>query len=130
MVTQGKFTTRDILFDIARANIKSESFTAVNRIATLMKEHPDLTFRIDGHTDSDGTMVSNHNLSEDRAVSIKRALIKFGINENRIFTKGWGESKPIASNTTQAGKAQNRRVEFISLTGTLTGEMIENSIDQ
>lgn len=95
-----------------------------------MKEHPDLTFRIDGHTDSDGSADLNQKLSEDRAESIKRAINKFGINKGRLYTKGWGEVQPIASNRTQAGKAQNRRVEFISLTGTLTGTMIENVIEE
>lgn len=130
IVTQGKFTTRDILFDVAKATIKAESFRTINKIATLMKEHPDLTFRIDGHTDSDGAAALNLKLSEDRAISIKRALIKFGIGETRIYTQGWGEVQPIASNTTQSGKAQNRRVEFISLTGTLSGTMIENALQQ
>ncbi|MGL1885055.1 MAG: OmpA family protein [Reichenbachiella sp.] len=127
VVTTGKFITRNIEFDVGKSTIKAESFRIVNKIATLMKEHPDLIFRIEGHTDSDGTMDANQNLSEARSESIKAALIKFGIAETRLYTKGWGESKPIASNTTSAGKKQNRRVEFVSLTGTLTGEMIDNN---
>lgn len=127
IVTIGKFTTRDILFDVSRATIKPESFRTINKIATLMKEHPDLTFRIDGHTDSDGGAAFNQKLSEDRAISIKRALIKFGIGETRLYVKGWGEVQPIATNLTRAGKKKNRRVEFISLTGTLTGTMVENT---
>ena len=85
IVTQGKFTTRDILFDISRATIKPESFRTINKIATLMKEHPDLTFRIDGHTDSDGSADFNQRLSEDRAESIKKAITKFGIGNNRLL---------------------------------------------
>ena len=129
VVTTGKFITRGIQFDVAKSTIKQESFRVVNKIATLMKQHPDLTFRIEGHTDSDGTAESNMKLSEDRAAAIKEALIKFGILENRLLTKGWGESKPIATNSTQAGKQQNRRVEFISLTGTLEGglELIDGN---
>lgn len=130
VVTQGKFTTRDINFDVARATIKPESFRTINKIATLMKEHPDLIFRIDGHTDSDGGAELNQKLSEDRAKSIKQALIKFGISEKRLYIRGWGEANPIASNTTSEGKAKNRRVEFVSLTGTLTGKMIENTINE
>ncbi|GAB4239322.1 MAG: hypothetical protein Tsb0034_15310 [Ekhidna sp.] len=121
VVTTGKFVTRGIQFDVASAVIKSESFRIVNKIATLMKQHPDLTFRIEGHTDSDGSAEFNLKLSQERARSIKQALIKFGISENRLQTQGWGESKPIASNATQAGKQENRRVEFISLTGNLQG---------
>lgn len=126
VVSKGKFTTRDINFDVSKSTIKAESFTTINRIATFMKEHPGISFRIDGHTDSDGSDTFNQQLSEDRAEAIKRALIKFGIRESRLDAKGWGESKPIASNTTKEGKALNRRVEFIALTGTIEGTLIEN----
>ncbi|MCG8318934.1 MAG: OmpA family protein [Cytophagales bacterium] len=126
VVSKGKFTTRDINFDVSKSTIKPESFTTINRIATFMKEHPGISFRIDGHTDSDGSDAFNQKLSEDRSEAIKRALIKFGIRESRLESKGWGESKPIASNVTKEGKALNRRVEFIALTGTLEGTLIEN----
>ena len=126
VVTTGKFTTRNIEFDVGKSTIRPESFRIVNKIATLMKEHPDLAFRIEGHTDSDGTAEANQALSESRSEAIKAALIKFGIAETRLYTKGWGESKPIATNATSEGKRQNRRVEFISLTGTLSGDLVEN----
>ena len=128
VVTTGKFITRGIEFDVGKSTIKPSSFRIVNKIATLMKEHPDITFRIDGHTDSDGSADLNQKLSESRSESIKSALIKFGISEFRLFTKGWGESRPIASNATAEGRKKNRRVEFVSLTGTLSGEMIGNEI--
>ncbi len=123
VVSTGMFTTRDILFDVAKATIKPQSFTTINKIATFMKEHPGMSFSIEGHTDSDGDAESNQRLSEARAEAIKQALIKFGIRDYRLKTKGWGESKPIATNTTAEGKATNRRVEFISLTGTLEGDL-------
>ena len=126
VVSKGKFTTRDINFDVAKSTIKPESFTTINRIATFMKEHPGISFRIDGHTDSDGSNAFNQKLSEDRSQAIKRALIKFGIRESRLESKGWGESRPIATNATKEGKALNRRVEFIALTGTLEGTLIDN----
>ncbi len=125
VVSKGRFTTRDILFDIAKSTIKPESFTTINRIATFMKEHPDISFRIDGHTDSDGSAESNQKLSLDRANAIKQALIKFGIRENRLDTEGFGESRPLVPNTTAENKSLNRRVEFIALTGTLEGTKIE-----
>jgi outer membrane protein OmpA-like peptidoglycan-associated protein len=125
VVSKGRFTTRDILFDVAKSTIKPESFTTINRIATFMKEHPDISFRIDGHTDSDGSAESNLKLSEDRARAIRLALIKFGIRENRLDTRGFGESSPLVPNTTAENKALNRRVEFIALTGTLEGTKIE-----
>jgi outer membrane protein OmpA-like peptidoglycan-associated protein len=129
VVSKGKFTTRDIRFDVGKATIKPESFNTINRIASFMKEHPDVTFRIEGHTDSDGTDESNRKLSEDRAYSIRAALIKFGIRENRLQAKGWGESKPVATNLTVEGRVLNRRVEFVSLTGTQEGTLMENTIN-
>lgn len=124
VVSKGMFTTRDILFDVGKSTIKAESFTTINRIASFMKEHMDISFRIDGHTDSDGSAEFNQKLSEDRAKAIRAALIKFGIRDNRLDAKGWGEEKPIATNATQEGKSLNRRVEFIALTGTLEGTLI------
>jgi outer membrane protein OmpA-like peptidoglycan-associated protein len=91
-----------------------------------MKEHPSISFSIEGHTDSDGDALSNQRLSEARSESIKQALIKFGIRDYRLKTKGYGESKPIATNATAEGKSINRRVEFISLTGTLEGGLVES----
>lgn len=130
VVSKGKFTTRDILFDVGKATIKPESFNTINRIASFMKEHPDITFRIEGHTDSDGSDDSNQKLSEDRSIAIRLALIKFGIRENRLQAKGWGEAKPIATNLTAEGKALNRRVEFVSLTGTNDGNLMYNELNK
>lgn len=125
VVSKGMFSTRDILFDVAKATIKPQSFTTINKIATFMKEYPSISFSIEGHTDSDGDAVANQKLSEARAEAIKQALIKFGIRDYRLRARGWGEAKPIASNLTAEGKSQNRRVEFISLTGTLKGDFTE-----
>src|SRR5690606_18366422 len=128
VVSKGKFTTNDINFDVAKSTIKPESFTTINMIATFMKEHPDISFRIDGHTDSDGSDEANQKLSEDRARSIKQALIKFGIREERLDTRGYGESMPLVPNNSAENKAINRRVEFIALTGTLEGTKIGNEV--
>jgi outer membrane protein OmpA-like peptidoglycan-associated protein len=129
VVSKGMFSTRDILFDVAKATIKPQSFTTINKIATFMKEYPSTSFSIEGHTDSDGDAVGNLKLSEARAEAIKQALIKFGIRDYRLKSRGWGEAKPIATNTTADGKSTNRRVEFISLTGTLEGGLIESQIN-
>jgi outer membrane protein OmpA-like peptidoglycan-associated protein len=130
VVSKGMFSTRDILFDVAKATIKPQSFTTINKIATFMKEYPSTSFSIEGHTDSDGDAVGNLKLSEARAEAIKQALIKFGIRDYRLKSRGWGEAKPIATNTTADGKSTNRRVEFISLTGTLEGGLIESQINK
>ena len=129
VVSKGMFSTQDILFDVNKATIKAQSFTTINKIATFMKEYPGISFSIEGHTDSDGEALSNQKLSEARAESIKQALIKFGIRDYRMRTKGWGEAKPITTNVTAEGRSINRRVEFISLTGTLEGGLVESKIN-
>jgi outer membrane protein OmpA-like peptidoglycan-associated protein len=126
VVSKGMFSTQDILFDVAKATIKAQSFTTINKIASFMKEYPGISFSIEGHTDSDGDAISNQKLSEARAESIKQALIKFGIRDYRLRAKGWGEAKPITTNLTAEGKSINRRVEFISLTGTIEGGLIQS----
>jgi ribosomal 50S subunit-recycling heat shock protein len=111
----GKFITHGILFDVNKSTIKPSSMGVLNQVVTMMKDHKDLKLSIEGHTDSDGNDAANQNLSEQRAESVKKALVSFGIDATRLQTKGWGETKPIDVNTTPEGKANNRRVEFIKL---------------
>lgn len=115
IIAQGKFVSRDILFDVGKATIKEKSFVEISRIASFMKEHPDIRFSIEGHTDSQGDANANLQLSKRRAKAIKESLIKFGIAGNRLETKGLGESVPVDTNATPEGRANNRRVEFIPI---------------
>ncbi len=115
IVTDGKFITHGILFDVNKSTIKPESMGTLNEIAKLMKEHTDLKFEIDGHTDSDGDADANMKLSEGRANAVKAKLVEMGIDDSRLTTKGWGETKPIDNNSTAEGKANNRRVEFVKI---------------
>ena len=115
IIEEGKFITRGILFDINKATISGESMGTINEIVKLMIEHPDLNFRIEGHTDSDGDESFNQKLSEDRAAAVKVMLVKLGIDGSRLESKGWGESKPVSDNSTPEGKANNRRVEFVKI---------------
>jgi outer membrane protein OmpA-like peptidoglycan-associated protein len=111
--TDGKFVTRGILFDVNKAIIKPESMGVINEIKKLLMEHQDISFSIEGHTDSDGDEAANQNLSERRARTVKNKLVSLGISSERLAAKGIGESKPIEPNDTPVGKANNRRVEFV-----------------
>ena len=108
-----KFISRTIYFDVNSARIKPESWATLNEIANAINASQG-NFLILGHTDSDGSEEANLALSIRRSASVKNALAnEFGVNGNRLTTDGRGESEPVESNNTVAGKAQNRRVEFI-----------------
>lgn len=113
MMTDGKFITYGITFDVGKSTIKPESMGEINRIVTLMKENPDLKFSVEGHTDSTGNEASNQALSEARSKAIVDKLVELGISTDRITASGKGQSSPIADNGTDEGRAKNRRVEFV-----------------
>ena len=104
-----------INFETASAVIKPESFTILDQVSQQLRAHPEVkTLRIEGHTDSVGADDYNMRLSQARAESVKKYLTEKGrIAPERLIAKGYGETRPIASNTTPRGKAQNRRVEFL-----------------
>lgn len=103
---------KTILFNSGKSSIKEESNDVLNEIINILKEYPSAKFSIEGHTDSVGSNTLNQNLSEERASSVMNFLIERGIASNRLSSKGFGESKPIATNATKVGQAQNRRVEI------------------
>jgi OmpA-OmpF porin, OOP family len=114
LITEGKFVTRGILFDVNSDKIKPESYGAIKDIANVLKENADVKVTIIGHTDSDGDDAKNLELSKKRAAAVKEFLAKeFGIDAGRMTTDGKGESQPADNNTSPEGKANNRRVEFI-----------------
>jgi OOP family OmpA-OmpF porin len=116
ILTQNKWVTHGILFDVNSATIKPESYGTLKEMANVLKEIADLKVKIVGHTDADGKDDANLDLSKRRAASVKEALSKeFGIDASRMETDGKGENEPIDNNTTPAGKANNRRVEFIKI---------------
>ena len=112
-LTNGKFVTTGIKFDVAKASIKPESMGTINYVVKMMTDHPELNFSVEGHTDSDGESASNQKLSEARAKAVTETMINAGISADRLSSKGYGETKPMTSNDTPEGKAQNRRVEFV-----------------
>lgn len=114
LVTEGKFVTHGILFDVNSGQIKPSSYGALKDIANVLTENADLKVLIVGHTDADGEVAANLELSKKRALAVKTFISKeFDIDAGRLQTDGKGESQPIEKNTTDEGKANNRRVEFI-----------------
>ncbi|SFZ90377.1 Thrombospondin type 3 repeat-containing protein [Flaviramulus basaltis] len=103
---------KTILFDTGKATIKTQSATVLADIIAILKEYPTAKFTVEGHTDSVGSEKLNQSLSEARALSVKEYLVENGIDEFRLSALGFGESKPIDTNKTRAGKANNRRVEI------------------
>ena len=102
---------RTILFDSGKSSFKSQSFSVLQSIADILKEYPNSNFMIEGHTDSDGSNLLNQTLSENRAAAVRNYLIEKGIVTERLKSTGFGETKPIDTNKTAKGKANNRRVE-------------------
>ena len=102
---------KTILFNSGKATFQQQTYPVLQSIVAILKEYPSSKFSIEGHTDSDGKDAANQTLSENRAAAVKNYLIENGIAADRLTSAGFGESMPIASNKTKAGKAQNRRVE-------------------
>ena len=103
---------KTILFDTGKATIKDQSAGVLNDIIGILNEYSNASFNIEGHTDSVGSEASNQKLSEERASSVMNYLISNGIASNRLSSEGFGESRPIDSNNTREGRANNRRVEI------------------
>ena len=99
-------------FESGKAVIKFESLDELKKLAELLVRKPEYRMRVSGHTDNVGDKAFNRKLSLDRAEAVKKRLVEYGVPENRIFTEGYGDSLPIAPNTTPEGRAKNRRVEL------------------
>ncbi len=108
----GKVTLDGIYFDFDKATLKSESQKAILSTVALLERYPDLTLSIHGHTDNKGSDTYNTKLSSDRAAAVMHAIIAQGIDASRLSSKGHGEEDPVATNDTEEGRAQNRRVEL------------------
>jgi outer membrane protein OmpA-like peptidoglycan-associated protein len=106
-------TLGDVLFDTGTAGLKSGAMSDLNRLVAFLNEYPDRTVAIEGYTDSVGTEAYNQGLSERRADSVRSYLAHQGIGSARLSAVGKGESHPVASNDSAAGRQQNRRVEMI-----------------
>ena len=114
LAEKGSVALYGILFDTGRATIKEESRRELGVVGELLKQEPALRLEIQGHTDNVGAADANRKLSEARAAAVRQYLVaNFGIAGDRLTTSGFGDTKPVADNATEQGKAQNRRVELI-----------------
>ena len=102
-----------IRFSVNSSVINPNSYDILSKVHTVADRCTNTVIRVEGHTDKDGTDIYNLELSKRRAQSIVNHLVKLGIPSDRLDTKGFGEKKPVASNNTSAGKALNRRIEFV-----------------
>jgi len=110
----GSVALHNILFDTGKATIKAESASALAPIGDLLRSDPALKLEIQGHTDNVGNTAANLQLSQDRSAAVKTYLVQtLGSDAKRLTTAGLGDTKPVADNKTDEGRAQNRRVELV-----------------
>ena len=111
---KGSVALHGILFDTGQATIRDESKGDLQAIGDLLKQQPALRLEIQGHTDNVGAADANRRLSAARAAAVKQYLVtNHGVPADRLTTSGFGDAKPVADNTTESGRAQNRRVELV-----------------
>ncbi len=107
-----KVVLNNIFFESGRASLKPISYVELNKAVDLLKDNHSMVIEIGGHTDNVGSDALNLSLSQKRADAVRQYMILAGIEENRVQSKGYGETQPIADNNTSEGKAKNRRTEF------------------
>jgi outer membrane protein OmpA-like peptidoglycan-associated protein len=113
---EGRVALEGIYFDTGSDQLRSESHATLAEVGGMLQEYPDLRLSIEGHTDSQGDESFNLDLSDRRAASVRRYLVEeFGIDPNRLSSRGLGETQPVASNDTPEGRQQNRRVELVRI---------------
>ena len=106
------FVLPDVLFDLDQASLRPEAHRVIAQAVSVLSGMPQLNAHIDGHTDSTGKEFHNHILSVLRSREVKREMVLMGIDAQRIKTDGLGETRPVASNASPAGRRANRRVEI------------------
>jgi outer membrane protein OmpA-like peptidoglycan-associated protein len=112
----------DVLFDTGKFTLRTGAREKLAKIAGIILAHPGLKLEVEGHTDSVGSDETNQVLSDRRAGSVRDFLVKQGVRDNMITSKGFGESQPVADNMNSAGRQQNRRVEMV-----VSGDIIERT---
>ncbi|UJR82087.1 OmpA family protein [Sandaracinus amylolyticus] len=112
VTSEGIVIHQQVFFETNRAVIRSVSFPLLDTVAQVLRDFPDITVEVQGHTDSRGRDAHNLRLSQQRADSVREYLIRAGIAPERLTARGYGETQPIETNATPDGRAANRRVEF------------------
>jgi outer membrane protein OmpA-like peptidoglycan-associated protein len=113
LLDTGTLRLDNVYFDTEKSTIKSESYGALDEVGEILAKWPELRIEIGGHTDNTGTSSYNRDLSDARAAAVKDYLTsKFSLQKDQYTSKGYGETKPVASNDSSDGRAKNRRVEF------------------
>ncbi len=102
----------DVTFDTGSAEVRPGLLSEIDRVSQVLKQYPDTLIRVEGHTDSRGSTEFNRNLSNQRATSVKNLLMQRGVGGSRIEVVAFGETMPVATNDTEAGRQKNRRVEI------------------
>jgi outer membrane protein OmpA-like peptidoglycan-associated protein len=110
-------TLGDVLFETGETDLRSEAMDSLVEVVDLLQSEPDKLIRIEGHTDSTGNEEANLRISQQRADAVLEALVSLGVEADRVTSIGMGQDFPIASNDTEEGRAQNRRVDVILLDG-------------
>jgi len=113
----GKLSIESIYFKIGSANLEPASIPVLQQLYQMMRENPEIRIEIEGHTDSTGTSAFNMKLSQQRAMAVADWLIRNGISSTRITTHGYGDTRPVADNSTEEGRRKNRRTEILIIEG-------------
>ncbi len=121
--TRRKIILRGVNFDFDKATIRHDAADVLDEAAEILRDQPNVDVSVDGHTDAIGSEAYNQKLSERRADAVAHYLSSHGVSASRLHTRGFGKSQPVASNDTEEGRAQNRRVELNVVGGEPSGEM-------
>ncbi len=126
----------DLFFRSGKATVRSEARAVVSKIAAAIKQHGDVVVYVDGHTDSDPLRYTkrkygdNYGLGGARATAVAEQLVAMGVPRSQLITRSFGKDRPIADNTTRAGKSKNRRVEFTLARNSGTARTTEVSLER
>jgi OOP family OmpA-OmpF porin len=112
VVNRANYVAKNVFLISGSAKLSPKSFKALDELAKILADDPNLKLSIEGHTDNTGSMELNQRLSESRANAVRDYLLSKGVSETRLTAIGYGPDRPIADNKTAAGRARNRRVEM------------------